>query len=48
MVTSAHNPRAKASLMAKLNMLLQGCMLHVSWDRLFKLFIFIWRIIALQ
>ena len=48
MVTSAHNPRAKASLMAKLNMLVQGCMLHVSWDRLFKLFIFIWRIIALQ
>ena len=48
MVTSAHNPWAKASHMAKLHMLMRGCMLHVSWDRLFKLFVFIWRIIALQ
>ena len=48
MVTSAHNPLAKTSHMDKLNILVQGCMLHVSRDRLLKVFIFIWRIIALQ
>ena len=48
LVTSAHNPLAKMSHMDKLNILVQGCVLHVSRDRLLKVFIFIWRIIALQ